>query len=116
MSDFFVEVVPTDSKDTIVLRPNGSIDSTSTPSLETQFNSAMEDSRFCIVVDLAKTDFISSAGLGLILGTVSTLRAQGGDLILMNIPDSIADVFDTMSVSDYFRTITSLDEIVTVDK
>ncbi len=70
-----------------------------------------KNGQYRIVVDLSQTDFVSSAGLGLILGTVSTLRQNGGDLILMRIPQDLQDTFELMSVDDYFETIDSLDEL-----
>ena len=113
MQDFSVEIIPVDNKGIVVLRPKGSIDSLSTPILEERFEAAIAKGQYRIVVDLKNTDFVSSAGLGLLLGTVATLRENGGDLILMNIPDEVSDVFHIMSVDDYFRIIERLDELTT---
>jgi anti-sigma B factor antagonist len=111
MEDFSVELIPFKAKDTVVLRPKGSIDSTSVPALENQLKEAIKNEQFRIVIDLSKTDFISSAGLGLILGTVAMLRENGGDMILMKIPQDLSDIFELMSVDDYFQTIDSVDEL-----
>ena len=113
MQAFSVEIVPLDSQDAMVLKPKGSIDSASTPVLEGHFDKAMVKDRYRIVVDLSETDFISSCGFGLFLGTVATLREHGGDLILMKIPDHIADIFDTLNIADYFQTISSLEDLKT---
>jgi len=111
MQEFTVEVVPIQDKDTVVFKPKGSVDSVAAPLLENRFNEAIRNGHYRIIVDLSKTDFISSAGLGLLLGSVATLRDNGGDLILMKIPKDIADTFELLSVEDYFRTIDSLDEL-----
>ena len=111
MEDFSIDLIPFDAKDTLIIRPKGSVDSVSAPLLESQFNEAIKNGQYRIVVDLSQTDFVSSAGLGLILGTVSTLRQNGGDLILMSIPQDLQDTFELMSVDDYFETIHSLDEL-----
>ena len=111
MEDFSIELIPYKAKDTAVLRPKGSIDSTSAPALENRLTEAIKNGQYRIVIDLSKTDFISSAGLGLILGTVATLREKGGDMILMKIPQDLSDIFELMSVEDYFETIDSLDDL-----
>jgi anti-sigma B factor antagonist len=111
MEGFSVELIPYKAKDTVILKPKGSVDSTSAPALENRFNEAIRNNQYRIVVDLSETDFISSAGLGLILGTVATLRENGGDMILMKIPKDLSDIFELMSVDDYFETIDSLDEL-----
>jgi anti-sigma B factor antagonist len=111
MEDFSVELVPFSAEDTLVLRLNGGVDSVSASFLENHLNEAMENGQTRIVVDLSKTDFVSSAGLGLLLSTVTTLRADGGDMILMKIPQNLLDTFELMSVDDYFETIEHLDEL-----
>lgn len=111
MEDFSVEVIPFKTPDTVTLKPKGSVDSNTAGALESSFRQMIESGIYRIVVDLSGTDFISSAGLGLILGTVSTLRENGGDMILMKIPQGLADIFELMSVEDYFETIDSIDDL-----
>jgi anti-sigma B factor antagonist len=111
MQEFSIDLIPLDCKDTVVFRPRGSVDSVSAPILENRLDDAIKNRQYRIVIDLSKTDFVSSAGLGLILGTVSRLRQNGGDLILMKIPQDLQDTFQLMSVDDYFETIDSLDEL-----
>jgi anti-sigma B factor antagonist len=111
MKDFSVELVPYSAKDTLVLRLSGSLDSVSASFLESHLNDAIESGQCRIVVDLSKIDFVSSTGLGLLLSTVTALRADGGDMILMKTPQNIIDTFELMSVDDYFETIESLDEL-----
>jgi len=111
MKDFSVDLVPYSAKDTLVLKLNGSVDSVSALFLENHLSEAIENGRRRIVVDLSNTDFVSSAGLGLLLSTVTALREDGNDMILMKIPQNLMDTFELMSVDDYFETIESLDEL-----
>ena len=111
MEEFSIELVPFNSADTVVIRPNGSIDSASAPVLEKHLAEAINNHQYRIVVDFSKTEFISSAGLGLVLGTVAQLRENGGDMILMGIRQDLADIFELMSIEDYFVIIDNLDEL-----
>jgi len=100
----------------VILKPSGSVDSTSPQLLESQIESLIEKDNSRIVIDFSNVDFISSAGVGIFLGTVSRLRSAGGDLFFMNMPKHIEDVFDIINLKSYFVTIASIDQIETVNR
>jgi anti-sigma B factor antagonist len=116
MDKLTITVIPTDSNDTVVMRPSGSINSTTVPELNSSLDELMDSGRHTIVVDLSETDFISSSGVGLLLGTVSSLREKGGDLVLMNIPNLVNDIFDILNIKMHFRLIEDLNELKVVAK
>jgi anti-sigma B factor antagonist len=45
------------------------------------------------VVDFKELDYISSAGLGVLLGTLKRLGESGGNMVLINMNNHIRDVF-----------------------
>lgn len=45
----------------------------------------VDRSRFKIVLDLAAVNYIDSAGVGMIVGKLKTLRERGGDMKLLNL-------------------------------
>lgn len=55
-----------------------------------------------VIIDMAELEFISSAGVGSLLGTVSSFREQGGDLILCNVPPSVLHVLKVLDLDTYF--------------
>ncbi|MDH5627533.1 MAG: STAS domain-containing protein, partial [Candidatus Krumholzibacteria bacterium] len=61
--------------------------------------------------DMSEVDFISSAGVGLFLGTVSQLRTTGGDLIFTGMLPAILEVFEIINLSAYFRIVPSLEAL-----
>lgn len=54
-----------------------------------------------IIVDCARLEFISSAGVGAILGTIDASRDQGGDIILCHVPESVGHVFRVLDLWDF---------------
>ncbi len=58
-----------------------------------------------IVLDCAHLEFISSAGVGAILGTIDASRDQGGDIILCNVPDTVAHVFRVLDLWDFLTIL-----------
>jgi len=111
MSEFTVELLPCPVERAAILRPVGSIDAAAAPVLETHFMSLCDQDTNTIVVDFSKTDFISSAGIGIFLGSVSLLRETGGDIVFMNVPKQVDEVFDIINLKSFFTTIDSLDQI-----
>jgi anti-anti-sigma factor len=112
MSEFSVELIPCSIDGAAIVRPVGSIDAAAAPILESHFKSLFEQSTSNIVVDFSKADFISSAGIGIFLGSVSMLRESGGDIMFMNVPPHIDEVFDIINVKSFFTTIDNVDQIV----
>jgi anti-sigma B factor antagonist len=115
MSEFTVELVPCAIDGVTILRPVGSIDAVAAPVLESHFSGLSAQRANRIVVDFSKADFISSAGIGIFLGTVSLLRETGGDILFMNVPPQIDEVFEVINLKSFFKTVDNveqLDEIV----
>jgi anti-sigma B factor antagonist len=111
MSDINIMITPCSVDRTIVLRPVGTVDSATSGVLEAQIAELIKQDVNRIVVDMADVEFISSSGIGVFLGSVSGLRSRGGDLLFMNVPSHVEDVFDIVNLRNYFRTISNLDEL-----
>ncbi len=111
MNNLKITTTTTERHDTVVVTPAGSINSSTVPQLDSCFGELVGKGNRTIVVDLSKTEFISSSGVGLLLGSVSSLREKGGDLVLMNIPSLINDIFDILNIKMHFRIIDSLDDL-----
>lgn len=116
MKDFSVEVKPIDSIDAVVLKTTGSINSKAVPTLDSHLDTLVKQQKYNVVVDLSDTEFISSCGIGVFLGTLVNLREKGGDLILMNIPKLINDIFEILNIRNNFRIIENPDELTAAPK
>ena len=64
-------------------------------------NEALESGYLNIILDMGQLEFLSSAGVGSILGTVETAREANGDIILCNVSPTILHVLDVLDLSDY---------------
>jgi anti-anti-sigma factor len=111
MDEFKLDQIPCQLPDTVVLKPIGSIDSTSVHMLDAKLATFMSKRGVRLVVDLSSVTFLSSAGVGAFLGTAATLRAADGDLFFLNPTPAVTDVFDTINLSAYFKTVHTLEEL-----
>ena len=54
-----------------------------------------------IIIDMTDLQFLSSAGVGSVLGTVETARDAGGDIILSNLTQPVQHVLSVLDLADY---------------
>jgi anti-sigma B factor antagonist len=113
MNELDITVDRTGAPNTAVLRPAGSINSSTVAKLDESINDLVHEGRATVVLDLSATNFISSSGVGLLVGTVQTLREKDGDLVLMNLSKLVNDIFDVLNIKGYFRIIKDVSELKT---
>lgn len=65
-----------------------------------------------IVLDFAKLDYISSAGLGVLMGLIEEIRSNGGDMRLANLPEKIFHVLDLLGFPVVFQIFKTREEAV----
>lgn len=85
----------------IILGPVGRLDSLSCREFESRLLAALNDSG-AIVVDCGALEYISSAGLRVLLVAAKQSRASGGRLALAALRDNPREVFDISGFSAIF--------------
>ena len=60
-----------------------------------------------IILNLEKVKFIDSSGLGEIVAGYSTLKAHGGSLVLVNMPDRVVDLMTITKLYTVFDVFDS---------
>jgi anti-anti-sigma factor len=79
--------------DVWMIAPAGRIDSVTSPSLEEALARAIDRGERRVVVDFGGVDYISSAGLRVMLVAAKRLR-EGGRLVLCRLNEPVRQVFD----------------------
>jgi anti-sigma B factor antagonist len=65
-----------------------------------------------VVVDLSKTKFMNSSGLGMLISAMTTMRNAGGDLRLANVADRIQSLLVITKLITVFKHYDSVEEAV----
>ena len=76
----------------------GRLDTTTAPELEQALKDSM-DSANELTMDFAKLDYISSAGLRVLLGAHKAMAKKGG-MKVVNVNEVVDEVFDVTGFSD----------------
>lgn len=71
-----------------------------------------ENGKKNVVIDLSKTKFMNSSGLGMLISGMTTMRNAGGDLRLANVADRIQSLLVITKLITVFKHFDSVDEAV----
>ena len=83
--------------DSVTVALDGRLDTKTAPELETKipdFKNAND-----IILDLAKVDYVSSAGLRVILSMQKTVSGKGG-MKVINVDNNVMDIFEVTGFSE----------------
>lgn len=75
-----------------VFRLEGRIDAVSSGVLEKALHNAVEKNHAKVALDFAKVDYLSSAGMRLLLATTKKLKATGGMLVLFSVHENVMEI------------------------
>jgi len=98
--------------DILIVRPRGRLDSSSSPELESLLTEQLHAGCTRLVLDFSQLDYISSAGLRVVLLAGKVLRASQGRLALAGLQDMVREVFDMSGFLSLFAVTATLDEAI----
>jgi anti-sigma B factor antagonist len=58
-----------------------------------------------IVLNLGAVDYIDTTGVGLLVGSYTTVRKRGGEMILLDLQEKVAAVMQTTNLHGVFETV-----------
>jgi len=76
----------------------GRLDTTTAPQLEAELKRSLDGVKV-LTLDFAKLEYLSSAGLRVLLAAQKAMNKQGS-MVIRNVNDVIAEVFDVTGFSD----------------
>lgn len=76
----------------LILRIDGRLDASSSPILERKINGLLEERHTHLLLDFTHVDYLSSAGMRVLLAATKKLKGKKGDLILFSLHDDVAGI------------------------
>ncbi len=86
----------------LVAALSGQLDTRASPQLEKALEEALTAGRSEILIDCGRLDFVTSAGLRVLLMTGKRLSSAGGRLALCSLNPSVKEVFDISGFASLF--------------
>jgi len=101
------------ANDICILRPQGRLDSESAPAFSEDMSVLIAGGADKLLLDMASLDYISSAGLRVILQAAKQIKGKGGRLALCAMNDQIREVFEISGFAGILDIAPSHDEAIT---
>jgi stage II sporulation protein AA (anti-sigma F factor antagonist) len=89
------------NKETILINPGTVLDNNNAHEMVDLITRAHNEGYKYIVINMSQLEFLSSAGVGSILGTIEIFREKGGDIILCNVSRVVYRILQVLDLSDY---------------
>ena len=93
-----------------VVRVEGYLDSSTFPQLQERLRELIDQDSFHLLIDFEELNYISSAGLGVLMGMLQEVRDHGGDLKVARMSDKIHNLFDMLGFSRLVRIYETIEE------
>ena len=110
MAEFSTSI--TEKGDVSVINLKGFLDAHTAPTLENNFTKLIEDNKYKIVVNFEDLAYISSAGLGVFMAYIESVRENKGDIKLTNMSDKVYNIFDLLGFPLLYEIYTKEEEAV----
>jgi anti-sigma B factor antagonist len=103
---------PEENPDVSVLSVQGYVDTTTSAELEESLKRLLKKGRFNIVIDLGGVNYISSAGWGIFISEIKSIRENGGDLKLASMVGDVYEVFELLEFQTILENYDTIGEAV----
>jgi anti-anti-sigma factor len=100
-----MEISTRTEQDVTILALSGQLDSNTSPAAQAALDAILAGGGRKVVIDFSSLDYISSAGLRVLLGTAKRL-SQGGALRLFGLNETVQEVFQ---ISGFATILTVVD-------
>ena len=101
MADLAIEVREVDG--VAVVLPAGFINAHTVREFEQALEGLVSKGQYRILLNCQNLSYISSAGLGAIMGLIETVRENEGDILLSNLQENVYAIFDTLGFTQLYR-------------
>ena len=89
-----MNITKDDRKGIVILRCEGRLVATTSPQLEDAINLLLDQERVKILLDFSRIDYLSSAGMRLLLSMTKRLKSKKGKLALFAIHEEVREIIN----------------------
>lgn len=89
-----MEIIEREEGEVRVVSLVGRLDTNTTPDAEAQINALLDSGANKLLINFEKIDYVSSAGLRLLLATAKRMKASAGGLRICCLNATVQEVFD----------------------
>lgn len=99
-------------RDTVIIKPIGRLDSMTSPEFEKNMEEYLKTPRCNLLLDFDELDYISSAGLRVVLNVAKVYREASWQFAACNMQDHVREVFEISGFDSFVTIYESVNEFV----
>jgi anti-anti-sigma factor len=107
-----MEITVAQESGVTLIRMSGSLDSLTCDEAQAVFDERIKNNQIKLVVDLSQVDYLSSAGMRVLLPALKSARQRGGDLYLVGLQENIRKVLSLAGFASIFKTFATFEDAV----
>lgn len=105
-----MEIEVEEKGEVVVLRLHGRLDAASSPQIEKKINSIIEAGHFRLILNFAGVEYLSSAGMRLMLSVSKKLGHLEGKMVACSLHDEVMDVIKMAGFQEVLEIYPSEEE------
>lgn len=103
-----MEIFEQEQNGIYIFRLTGRLDSNTSPEFEEKIEKAIESGSNKMIIDFEGLDYISSAGLRVILKATKDLKRIEGSVILCSMQDYVKEVFEISGFDSFLPIVSTM--------
>jgi anti-anti-sigma factor len=107
-----VKITERDDEGVTVFTLEGRIDTSGAQTMDQALQAAVKQGKSWMVLDMAQSDYICSAGLRTLADVLTKNRAQDGDLKLAAVPSRVMSILQVIGFDNFFSFYDSVKDAV----
>jgi len=105
--------IRTESRDTVsIVYPEGFINAHTVSQFEQVLKDMVTGQKYHMVINCHELQYISSAGLGALMGVIEEVRDNDGDIRLCGMSESVFNVFDILGFTELYQIFDDEDRAI----
>jgi anti-sigma B factor antagonist len=105
-----MEIIEEVKDNVSIFKLNGRLDSNTSQGFEKKIFQAISDGSKNMIVDFRDLDYISSAGLRVILKATKAIKREDGRIMLCSMQDYVKEVFEIAGFDSFLSIVGTMDD------
>lgn len=94
----------------VVVPLTGRLDASNSAETATRLATLIDEGTRILVLDMTALDYISSAGLGILMTAGRKIRAAGGEILFASVKPQLKQILNISGFTQFFKIVGSPDE------
>ena len=107
-----MEIIEENQSGVNIFKLNGRLDSNTSQGFEKKIFQAIDDGSKSMIIDFKDLEYISSAGLRVILKATKALKREEGKMMLCDMQDYVKEVFEIAGFDSFLPIVGTMDDAI----